>query len=274
MDLRLAGKRAFVSGSSSGIGRGIATVLATEGAQVVVHGRNRERVDDVVASIRKFGGIAASAIGDLATKGGAAAVVDQVGEALDQIDILVNNVGGNEAAGGGLNGWFTDTDDVWAGTYEQNVLAAVRMVRAFVPQMREAGWGRVINVASAGATQPTPQVPSYCAAKAALLSMTISLSQELARSGVTVNSVSPGTTRTEGFVSRTLARTAEAHNWPDDVDTREQNFMDLGLFPCTTSRYGRPEEVGVLVAYLASPLSAFVNGANYRIDGGQVQCVN
>lgn len=96
--------------------------------------------------------------------------------------------------------------------------------------------------------------------------MTVSLSLELARSGVTVNSVSPGTTWTAGFVQRTLSRLAEANGWLDDVDAREQAFMDLNIFPCASERYGRPEEIGALVAYLASPLSAFVNGANYRID--------
>jgi NAD(P)-dependent dehydrogenase (short-subunit alcohol dehydrogenase family) len=156
---------------------------------------------------------------------------------------------------------------------QQNLIAAVRMIQAFVPAMRERGWGRVINISSGGGAAPPESVPDYCAAKAGLNNMSVSLSKALARSGVTVNTVSPGCTRTDMF-ERTLRTMGDAQDWPDDLDAREAAFMDLGVFPCTTQRYGRPEDIGALVAFLASPLSAFVNGANYRIDGGQVQSVN
>ena len=169
--------------------------------------------------------------------------------------------------------WFDVKPEHWAGSMQQNVIAAVRMVHAFVPAMRERGWGRVINIASAGGTAPPDQVPNYCAAKAAVINMTVSLSKELARSGVTVNTVSPGCTRTEAF-ERTLGRMAATNGWPDDYESREARFMDLGMFPCASERYGRPEDVGALVAFLASPLAAFANGADYRIDGGQCQSVN
>lgn len=273
MDLQLAGKRALVTGSSSGIGRGVAQVLAREGVVVVVHGRNWERADETAVAIRAAGGTVHVAIGDLATDEGAAAVVEATAQATGGIDILVNNLGGNESAGGGLNGWFNDTPDVWGGTMQQNLVAPVRMIHAFVPAMRERGWGRVINVSSGGGSQPTPQAAAYCAAKAAVINLTVSLSLELARSGVTVNTISPGCTRTDMF-ERTLTTMGEANGWPDDMDAREAAFMDLGLFPCASERYGRPEDIGTLIAFVASPLAAFVNGANYRIDGGQVQSVN
>ena len=273
MDLNLRGKRALVTGSSSGIGRGIAHVLAREGVHVVVHGRNEARTAAVCAAILDEGGAASTALGNLATDAGAATVERAVAAATGGIDILVNNIGGNEAAGGGLNGWFADTPEVWTGTMQQNLVAPVRMIHAFVPAMRERGWGRVINISSGGGSQPTPQAAAYCAAKAAVINLTVSLSIELARTGVTVNTVSPGCTRTEMF-ERTLTTMGEANGWPDDMDVREAKFMDLGIFPCASERYGRPEDIGALVAYLASPGSAFVNGANYRIDGGQVQSVN
>ncbi len=273
MELQLAGKRALVTGSSSGIGRGIAQVLAREGAVVIVHGRNRERAGATAEAIRSAGGTAHIAIGDLASDEGAAAVAKAALEQAGGIDILVNNIGGNESAGGGLNGWFNDTPDVWGGTMQQNLVAPVRMIHAFVPAMRERGWGRVINVSSGGGTQPTPQAAAYCAAKAAVINMTVSLSIELARSGVTVNTISPGCTRTEMF-ERTLTSMGESNGWPDDMDAREARFMDLGLFSCSSERYGRPEDIGTLVAFIASPLATFVNGANYRIDGGQCQSVN
>lgn len=273
MDLQLRGKRALVTGSSSGIGRAIAEIFAAEGISVAVHGRNRQRTDETAAAIRDAGGTAHIALGDLATNEGAADVIRAVEQALGGIDILVNNIGGNEAAGGGLAGWFNDTAEVWTATMQQNLVAPVRMIHAFVPAMRERGWGRVINISSGGGSQPTPRAAAYCAAKAAVNNLTVSLSMDLARSGVTVNTVSPGCTRTNMFEGA-LKTMGDARGWPEDLDEREKAFMELGLFACASARYGRPEEIGTLVAFLASPLAGFVNGANYRIDGGQVQSVN
>lgn len=273
MDLQLTGKTALVTGSSSGIGRGIAMVLAREGATLIVHGRNVERTEETARAIRAAGGTAFVVTGDLSTDEGAASVIAGVRGHGVEIDILVNNIGGNESAGGGLNGWFNDTPAAWTGTMQQNLVAPIRMIHAFVPAMRDRGWGRVINIASGGGVQPTPQAAAYCAAKAAVINMTVSLSIELARTGVTVNTISPGCTRTDMF-ERTLTTMGDAKGWPNDMDVREQRFMDLGIFPCSSERYGRPEDVGSLVALLVSPLSAFITGANYRIDGGQCQSVN
>lgn len=274
MDLRLAGKRALVTGSSSGIGRAIAGVLAAEGATVVVHGRNEERARSTVAAIRNAGGEAFVVLGDLANDPDASAVATAALDQAGGIDILVNNIGGTESTGAApMQGWFDVKPEHWAGAMEQNLVAAVRMIHALVPGMKDRGWGRVINISSAGGTAPPASVPEYCAAKAGLINMSVGLSKALARTGVTVNTVSPGCTRTAMFEG-TLTAMGDASGWPVDMDARESAFMDLGIFPCTTERYGRPEDVGALVAFLASPLSAFVNGANYRIDGGQVQSVN
>jgi len=273
MDLDLKGKRALVTGSTSGIGRGIATVLGGEGVSVVVHGRDRERAEETAALVRDAGGTAHLAFGDLASDDGAAAVAEAVERHTGGIDILVNNIGGTESYGGQMLSWFEIGTAEWIGTLQQNLVSAVRMIHAFVPAMRERGWGRVINISSGGGAEPPVSVPDYCAAKAGLNNLTVSLSKELSRTGVTVNTVSPGCTRTDMF-EKSLQRMAEANGWPDDYETREARFMDMGVFACTSERFGRPQDVGTLVAFLASPLSAFVNGANYRIDGGQVQSVN
>jgi NAD(P)-dependent dehydrogenase (short-subunit alcohol dehydrogenase family) len=271
MDLQLAGKRALVTGSNTGIGKGIASVLAREGVTVVIHGRKRDKAEATAKEIRAAGGIAHVVLGDLARDEGAAAVVGAIRETLGGVDILVNNIGA--LSGGSIRPWFEIRPEEWAEIMQQNVIGAVRMIHAFVPSMRERGWGRIINISSAGGTQATDGAPDYCASKAAVTSMTVSLSKALARTGITVNTVSPGCTRTEMF-EHTLEEMAVANGWPDDYESREARFMDLGFFPCASTRYGRPEDIGSLVAYLASPLATFVTGANYRIDGGQCQSVN
>jgi NAD(P)-dependent dehydrogenase (short-subunit alcohol dehydrogenase family) len=273
MDLKIRGKKALVTGSNTGIGKGIAKVFAREGVTVVVHGRKRAAAEAVAEEIKKAGGKAHIALGDLAKDDEAGNVVKAVQEQIGAIDILVNNIGGMESSGGGITNWFQVKPEHWAGTMQQNVIGAVRMIHAFVPAMRDSGWGRVINISSGGGTQPVESAPDYCAAKAAVNNMTVSLSKSLARTGVTVNTVSPGCTRTEMF-EKTLDRMATAKGWPDDYETREARFMDLGIFPCASTRYGTPEDIGELVAYLASPLAAFVTGADYRIDGGQCQSIN
>ena len=273
MDLKLAGRRALVTGSSSGIGRGIAMVLAREGASVVVHGRNAGRAERMAEAIRATGGTAHVAVGDLMTEDGAAAAVEAALKGAGGIDILVNNAGGNDAGGGGMPAFFEAAPAQWEAILQQNLIGAVRLAHALVPAMQSRGWGRVINIASSGGSSPTPMVPDYCAAKAGLISMTVSLSKTLARTGVTANTVSPGCTRTEAFEAWLDVLAAE-HGWPDDYDAREPLFMDLGYFPVSARRLGRPEDVGALVAFLSSPMADFITGANYRVDGGQNLGVN
>jgi NAD(P)-dependent dehydrogenase (short-subunit alcohol dehydrogenase family) len=157
MDLQLTGKRALVTGSSSGIGKGVAMALAREGVSVVVHGRSLERTQSVASAIREAGGDARVALGDLATDEGAAAVSKAVHEALGGVDILINNIGGAESSGGGMLSWFEITPQHWAGSMQQNLIAAVRMIHAFVPAMRDRGWGRVITCpAPGGQSRPPP----------------------------------------------------------------------------------------------------------------------
>ena len=249
-------------------------VLAREGAAVVCHGRNVERTRETVRLIEAEGAKAWEATGDLSSEAGAAVVAEAAMAQAGQIDILANNIGGTESTGPTpVLGWFDIKPEHWAGAMEQNLISAVRMIHAFVPAMRDRGWGRVINVSSGAGASPPPNVPEYSAAKAGISNLTVGLSKALSRTGVTVNTVSPGCTRTE-MLERTLRKVGDMKGWPEDMDEREKLFMQEGMFPCVSARFGRPEEVGSLIAFIASPISAFINGANYRIDGGRVQSVN
>lgn len=270
MDLQLAGKRALVTGSSSGIGAGIARVLAAEGARVVVHGRDEERTHKVANEIASKGGQASIALGDLASVEGSAGVADAVMRELGGIDILVNNAGGKTVAGNPP--WFEVPWADWIGTYEQNVGAAVRLIHRFAPGMKERSWGRIVQIASASATQPEPAIGEYQAAKAAMVNLTAGLARSLAHTGITVNTVSPGTILTSA-VKGWLGAVARQMQWGEDWATIEKRFT-TELIPLCVGHIGRPEDIGRVVALLASPLSGYITGANYRVDGGQIRSIN
>jgi NAD(P)-dependent dehydrogenase (short-subunit alcohol dehydrogenase family) len=270
MDLQLEGKRALVTGSSAGLGEGTAKVLAREGAIVAVHGRNRERANAVAEQIRKAGGKVMVAIGDLATDEGAKAVAKAVEDELGGVDILVNNAGGYESNDSAQ--WFDLTTEQWLITFQQNTMATTRMVLALVPGMRERGWGRVINFSTGGGREPGPMMADYCASKAAVQNITMSLSKALARSGITVNCVSPGTIRTERFETW-VVDVGHQMGWEGDTDAMEKRFIQE-IYPNNVGHAGRLDDIANAVAFLASPLAGFINGANLRVDGGQLQSVN
>lgn len=264
MDLGLTGKRALVTGSSSGIGAGIARLLAAEGCAVVIHGRDAGKAQAVADAI---GGTAAVAIGDLATNEGADAVAAAAGE----VDILVNNAGG--AVGTSAMHW-TEVDEAgWEGTYQLNAIAAARMVRRLLPAMQAKGWGRIINIASAAATQPIPFGPDYGAAKAAMLNMTVSLAKALGPCGVTANSVSPGMILTPA-VETWLGNLKQTMGWGDIAFEEAEARAARDLTPIPVGRIGRVEEIAHVVCMIASPRAGYMTGANIRMDGGQVQSVN
>ena len=263
MDLGLQGKRALVTGSSSGIGVAIAEALAAEGASVIIHGRNRERAEAVVAQIGATGGKVAMALGDISTDEGGDAVAAAALAAFGGIDILVNNAGG--AAPGTNRSWFNCTPDEIAQTYQSNMISAVRLIRALAPGMRERGWGRIINISTAAAITPTSAQSDYGPAKAAMLNMTLGLSKALKRSGVTANAVSPGMIETEGL-ARFLTNFAAKRGWGDDI-TKARDYV-IEASGQTSSRVGQPADIAFAVAYLASPRADFVNGTNLHVDGG------
>jgi NAD(P)-dependent dehydrogenase (short-subunit alcohol dehydrogenase family) len=259
MDLQLNGKRALVTGSSSGLGEEIVRVLSEEGASVVVHGRDEARVEAVAKSIRAAGGNATTAIGDLATDEGADAVVAAVDR---PIDVLVNNMGIYNPA----IGWTTSTPDEWAEIYNVNVISSVRTIRRFVPGMRERGWGRVIQISSVTGRLPAASQPHYAASNAARNNLAASLARELKNSGVTSNAIAAG-----GILTSTgqalLRSMAPQHGWGDTWAEIERNAVaELG--PNDVGRIGKPHEYASLVAFLAGPAAGYITGATLHADGG------
>jgi NAD(P)-dependent dehydrogenase (short-subunit alcohol dehydrogenase family) len=283
MDLELDGKRALVSGSSSGIGAATARLLAAEGAAVMVHGRDEARTIAVAEEIRARGGSAAAAVGDLATDEGGQEVCDAVESHFAGIDILVNNAGG----GGGRNpargetpGFLDLLPEDWIGAYQHNVGAAVRMIRRFAPGMIERGWGRIIQTGSVTATVPVGTMNDYSAAKAAIVNLTVGLSKALAHTGVTANTVSPGLILTPQTLDENSHKKpwvkayARSRGWDEALPAEELERRWAEEWGVPAGKGGRVENVTSMIALLASPLGAFVTGANIRIDGGQNPSVN
>jgi 3-oxoacyl-[acyl-carrier protein] reductase len=267
MDLQLKGRRALVTGSNSGIGEAIARMLAGEGARVVVHGRNRERADRVAKEIGAVG----VAIGSLSDDAGANAVHAEACSALDgNIEILINNAGGSTTGNTSKPPIEISADD-WIANYHANTLAAVRLCRLAVPAMVAAKFGRIVNVSSAVALQPNNMGSDYSGAKAALNNYTVSLAGSLKGVGVTVNTLTPGVIMVDGLIRFARARYGDDSLSIADITTR---LADEGVFKLPPAgRLGTPDELALIACTLASPLSGFVTGSNYRVDGGQVRAV-
>lgn len=268
MDLKLGGKRALVTGSSSGIGAAIARRLAGEGARVVIHGRHEARARGVAEEIARDGGEARIALGDVTTDAGVSSVVAAVRASYGAIDILVNCAGSY-----GVRQWFNTTPDTWRRFYEDDVISAVRMIQAFAPPMREGSWGRIVNIATGLATYPGPDLADYAAAKAALINATVSLARALAGTGVGACTVSPGLILTEP-IRTILLQAAKEKGWGDDWNVVQARWFAEVLGSTTVKRLGTVAEIADLVTYLASPLAEYVVGANVRIDGGLTPSVN
>lgn len=256
MNLELESKRALVTGSARGTGAGIARVLAREGATVFVHGFELEAAEVVAKSIRDEGLDARAVAGDIKTDSGARAIAAEIGE----LDVLVNNYG---VAEGGS--WESPTSE-WIDIYEKNVLSGVRLVQAFTPGMKTRGWGRVVFVSTVGYARPNSRMPHYYASKMALVNMTLSLAKELAYTGITVNCISPGIIAT-AEIREMFERRAIQKGEPADWASLEQKIV-RGDMPNPAGIVGTPEDIGELVAFLASDRARYVNAANIRIDGG------
>lgn len=263
----LDGKRALITGSSSGLGEGLALRLAQDGATVCLHGRNRERLEAARERIgAATGGIVHAVTGSLSDDAGARAVFEGAEAALGGIDILVNNAGG-ESAGGGTMAWLDTDADIWNATFNSNVASIVRLVKLAVPGMQARGWGRLIQLSSESADFPMAIIPDYQAAKLAIRSLTRSLAMALARTGITSNSISPGLTHSTG-PDRWLKEMAVAKGWSDDWDTITRNVQET-MISNFAGRIGEPADIAHVVAFLADPRAGFINGIDIAANGGR-----
>ena len=260
MNFQLDNKLALVSGSTAGIGLAIAKTLAAEGARVIVNGRTETRVKGAIASIRAD--IPSAKLEALAldlSKAGAAA---ETAARHPSVDILVNNLGVYQ-----VKAFEEITDAEWGAIIETNFLSGVRLSRHYLPRMRMAGWGRIIFISSESAVNTPTEMIHYGVTKTMQVALARGLAQTTAGTGVTVNSVLAGPTRSEG-VERFVADMAKTKGaTPAEV---EQEFFRSVRPSSLLQRFARPEEVAALVAFLASPLSSATNGAALRVEGGVV----
>jgi NAD(P)-dependent dehydrogenase (short-subunit alcohol dehydrogenase family) len=261
MDLRLTGKTALVTGSTVGIGFAIARTLALEGADVVVNGRTEERVAQALARIRvevpgvRLTGIAA----DLGTAEGVAHLV----AAHPDVDILVNNLGIYEH-----KPFEEITDADWLRYFEVNVMSGVRLSRHYLPRMKQRDWGRIVFVSSESGINIPAEMVHYGMTKSAQISIARGMAETTAATGVTVNSVLPGPTASEG-VAAFVDQIAKDRGIP--VADVEREFFLTTRPSSLLKRFIRPDEVASLVAYVCSPLASATNGAALRVEGGCVR---
>lgn len=261
MDLGLEGKVALVTGSWRGTGAGIARVLAAEGAVVLVHGLEPGQATTTAAAIEAAGGRCHVVHGDIRTDEGARRLEASVREVTDAVDVVVNNYG---VADGTT--WEEADGESWHASYDTNVVSGVRVVDAFVDDMRAKGWGRVVFVATVGATRPGDRLPEYYAARGALPAITVSLAKHLAGTGITVNCVSPGLVATPEMVER-FTRQAAAAGLSTDWPTVERHVLDTAMAN-PSDRVAFPDDVGRFVAMVVGEPSWHLNGAHLRFDGG------
>ena len=263
MNIDLSGKSAIVTGSTGGIGLAIATGLSKAGARVILVGRSQARVDEAIAALRKDGGRddASGVVAALGSAEGCAALI----AARPDADILVNNLGIY-----GAREFFDIDDALWDEFWQVNVMAGVRLARHYAKGMRDRGWGRIQFVSSESALNIPTEMIHYGVSKAAVQGLARGLAKALAGSGVTVNTILPGPTRTSGSVQMMADLAAERGVTPLEM---EGIFLAENRPSNLLGRFAEPEEVANLVVYAASPQASATTGSALRVDGGTVETI-
>jgi NAD(P)-dependent dehydrogenase (short-subunit alcohol dehydrogenase family) len=260
MDLQLKGKLALVSGSTAGIGLAIASTLAQEGARVIVNGRKQEAVDEAVAQLKSStGGDVLGFAGDLSK----AEVANELARRHPDVEILVNNLGIFEP-----KPFEEIPDEDWQRFFDVNVLSGVRLARLFLPSMKRANWGRIIFISSESGLQIPVEMVHYGVTKTAQIAVARGIAESVAGTGITVNTVLPGPTKSRG-VGDFVDGLAKA-NGKTSAQV-EKEFFEHVRPTSLIKRFASTEEVASLVAYVASPLASATTGAALRVDGGVVK---
>jgi NAD(P)-dependent dehydrogenase (short-subunit alcohol dehydrogenase family) len=255
MKIVLKGKTAVVTGSTGGIGFAIARGLAQAGAQVVINGREQQRVD---AAVARIGRLARGVAANVGTAEGCELLV----RAVPRCDILVNN------AAVFIPGDFFETpDSQWERHWQLNVMAGVRLSRAYLAGMKDAGWGRVIFISSESAFNIPLEMIHYGVSKTADVAVARGLAKRMTGTGVTVNAVLPGTTLSEGAAAFFEAEAAKSGN---AVETVAAQFIAVHRPSSIIRRAASVEEVANMVVCVASPQASATTGAALRVDGGAI----
>lgn len=262
MDLGLEGKRAVVLASSGGLGLGVASALCAEGAHVLISGRSTDKLGAAAEELsRRCAGTADFVTSDLAEPTAARALYDAARDKLGGVDVLVNNTGGPPP--GGVEAQSAET---WRQQFDTMVLRLIEMTNLCLPEMRERGWGRVLTLASSGVLQPIPNLSISNTIRSALVGWSKSLSNEVARDGITVNILAPGrihTARTDQLDAAAAKRQGKS---VDEVRSASSATIPAG-------RYGTVEEFAAVAAFLLSVPASYVTGGIIRCDGGSIRSV-
>ncbi len=257
MDFKLTGKTALVLGGSKGLGRGVANALAGEGVAVAVVSRGKEAVDKAAAEINASGGRAIGLVGDTSDWVSIDRVVKTARQQLGPIDILLNNTGGPPPTR-----VIGTAPELWEAQFHSMVLVFFKLTEMLLPEMRERKWGRIINVASESVVQPIPQIAISNTLRGAVIGWAKTLAGEVARDGITVNTLLPGAFATDRVlgVQRAQGVTAE------QAAERIARNIPVG-------RMGTAAEFGAIAAFIASPLAGYITGSMIRLDGGSIRSI-
>ncbi len=260
LDLQLKDKIVLVTGSTSNIGYATARLFMKEGATVIINSNQQASVDEAVAKLTKEMGRKPLSFTADVTK---AEDIERLVAAHPRIDVLVNNVGGMIPSE-----FLKSTDKQWDDSWQLNVMSGVRLSRHYLPGMRERNWGRIVFISSESGLQIPTESIAYGAVKAAVIAAARGLAEINAGTGITVNSVLPGPTRSRG-VGDFVDALAKADN--KTFEQFEREFFEKVRPTSLIKRFATPEEVAAMVAYVASPLASATTGAALRVDGGTVK---